>query len=85
MTRKKQPSVLKRYMLSYIFVFSIPLILLVFLINTIYIQNIREDITQLNETYLTQLDAELDRTFDDLHVCVILLIMKIVFQPVQFI
>ncbi|QTJ52117.1 helix-turn-helix domain-containing protein [Dolosigranulum pigrum] len=67
MTRKKQPSVLKRYMLSYIFVFSIPLILLVFLINTIYIQNIREDITQLNETYLTQLDAELDRTFDDLH------------------
>ena len=67
MTRKKQPSVLKKYMLSYIFVFSIPLILLVFLINTIYIQNIREDITQLNETYLTQLDAELDRTFDDLH------------------
>ena len=81
MTRRKQPSVLKRYMLSYIFVFSIPLILLVFLINTIYIQNIREDITQLNETYLTQLIVHLMICI----VCVILLIMKIVFQPVQFI
>lgn len=47
-------SLFKKYILSYILVFSVPLVVLLIAINFVYINSVREELTLSNENYLEQ-------------------------------
>lgn len=54
MTHIPKSALFKKYILSYILVFSLPLIVLLFAINFVYISSVREELTLSNENYLEQ-------------------------------
>ncbi|WP_236005947.1 AraC family transcriptional regulator [Desemzia sp. RIT 804] len=53
-------SVFKRYLGSYLLVFSIPFIIFLITVNTIYVKSIREELTSTNQTSLEQASLQLD-------------------------
>lgn len=57
---RSTPSILKRYLFSYIFIFSIPFIVFLFIINRIYIQDVKEETSIRNEEYLEQANVLLN-------------------------
>lgn len=53
-------SLFKKYIGSYIIVFSVPFIILLIVINYIYINNVRQELTAANENYLEQTNVLLN-------------------------
>ncbi|MEC6746955.1 AraC family transcriptional regulator [Marinilactibacillus sp. XAAS-LB27] len=58
-------SLFKKYVLSYILVFSLPLLLLIVVVNSVYISSIREDLKSTNESYLEQSNIALNELMAD--------------------
>lgn len=56
----------KRYILSYIVVFSIPFLVLLTVIQLVYINNVREELTAANENYLSQSDILLNEQLNEM-------------------
>lgn len=54
MSHLPKSSLYKKYILSYILVFSVPLVVLLVAINFVYINSVREELTLSNENYLEQ-------------------------------
>ena len=54
MEERTTSSILKKYLLSYIFIFSVPFIAFLFIINKIYIQDVKEETSLGNQEQLEQ-------------------------------
>lgn len=59
-SRVPKSSLFKKYILSYLIVFSIPLIFFLVVINNVYIQNLQEEREAANQTLLEQASLQLD-------------------------
>lgn len=62
---RKSP-LFKKYILSYIIVFSVPSILLLVIINSVYISNTRQELTNSNEAYLEQTNLLLEEQITEM-------------------
>ena len=60
MNRVSKSSLFKKYVLSYLVVFFIPLIVFLIIINTFYIRNLREELVATQENVLQQTSSLLD-------------------------
>lgn len=60
MAKQPKSTLFKKYVASYVTVFSIPLLIFIIIINSVYINNLQEEITLTSQSLINQVDQKID-------------------------